>query len=200
MPMRTVCSGSTFGAKPPMRASSAGSEPSSAASGMPWTLPLGELAGVFMSPCASTQIRPSGLPVAARELRRRRHRAGGEAVVAAEHEREARLRSSDAERRLVEPLADARDLADVLLLRIAERLDLGNRARRGRPRRRPRTPSVGEPLAEAGDAKRRRSHVDAAPAAAEVERDADEVKSLCAHRRRLYDTRAAAATSACASG
>ena len=31
------------------------------------------------------------------------------------------------QRRLVEPLADARDLADVFLARIAERLDLGNR-------------------------------------------------------------------------
>ena len=44
-----------------MRESSAGSGPSSAASGMPCTLPLDEVAGVFMSPCASTQIRPSGL-------------------------------------------------------------------------------------------------------------------------------------------
>ena len=40
MPMRTVCSGRTFGEKPPIRDSSAGSGPSSAASGMPWTLPL----------------------------------------------------------------------------------------------------------------------------------------------------------------
>ena len=43
-----------------MRDSSAGSGPSSDASGMPWTLPLPELDGVFMSPCASTQISPSG--------------------------------------------------------------------------------------------------------------------------------------------
>ena len=60
MPMRTVRSGRTFGAKPPIRESSAGSEPRSAASGMPCTLPLPEVVGVFMSPCASTQIRPSG--------------------------------------------------------------------------------------------------------------------------------------------
>src|SRR5439155_1378975 len=30
------------------------------AGGIPCTLPLPELAGVFMSPCASTQMRPSG--------------------------------------------------------------------------------------------------------------------------------------------
>ena len=45
------------------RASSAGSAPSSAASGMPCTLPDSLVAGLFMSPCASTQIRPSGLPL-----------------------------------------------------------------------------------------------------------------------------------------
>ena len=44
----------------PIAASSAGSLPSSAASGMPCTLPLVVVSGVFMSPCASTQIRPSG--------------------------------------------------------------------------------------------------------------------------------------------
>ena len=40
------------------------------------------------------------------------------------------------ERRLVEPLADPRDLADVLLLRVAGRLDLRESARPDRPRRR----------------------------------------------------------------
>ena len=45
MPMSTVCSGSTFGEKPPMRDSSAGSGPSSAASGMPCTLPLPSSSG-----------------------------------------------------------------------------------------------------------------------------------------------------------
>src|SRR5215203_4360064 len=59
-PMSTVCSGLTFGEKPPMHDSSVGSGPRSAASGIPWTLPLVLLDGVFMSPCASTQMRPSG--------------------------------------------------------------------------------------------------------------------------------------------
>ena len=114
MPMSTVCSGSTFGEKPPMRDSSAGSGPSSAASGMPWTLPLPELAGVFMSPCASTQMRPSGLFVAPEEVGGGGDRPGREAVIAAEHERNAALLERG-ERRLVELLADARDLADVFL-------------------------------------------------------------------------------------
>ena len=74
-----------------MRDSSAGSGPSSAASGMPCTLPLPELDGVFMSPCASTQISPSGLSLAADEVRRRGNRSCREAVIAAEHEREAAL-------------------------------------------------------------------------------------------------------------
>jgi len=43
-----------------MAASSGGSGPSSDASGMPWTLPLIEVPGVFMSACASTQIKPIG--------------------------------------------------------------------------------------------------------------------------------------------
>ncbi len=58
MPMSTVFRGSTFGEKPPMPESSAGSGPSRDASGIPCTLPLLLLAGVFMSPCASTQISP----------------------------------------------------------------------------------------------------------------------------------------------
>ena len=54
----------------PIFASSAGSGPSSAANGMPWTLPESEVAGVFMSPCASTHNRPIG-----RFLVRRAHSA-----------------------------------------------------------------------------------------------------------------------------
>ena len=60
--MSTVWAGSTLGAKPPTSASAAGAAPSSAASGMPWTLPDSVVSGVFMSPCASTQMRPSGRP------------------------------------------------------------------------------------------------------------------------------------------
>ena len=80
--------GSTFGEKPPMFDSSDGSGPRRAASGMPWTLPLVEVAGVFMSPCASIHSRPIGsFRVLPRPMRGRRHRPGAEAVVAAEHQR-----------------------------------------------------------------------------------------------------------------
>jgi hypothetical protein len=61
-PISTVCAASTLGEKPPMPASAAGAAPRSAASGMPWTLPDSVVSGVFMSPCASIQISPSGRP------------------------------------------------------------------------------------------------------------------------------------------
>ena len=80
-----------------------------------------------MSPCASTQISPSGLLCAPHDSRpwprpSRRRGCGRRRARA-----ESRPVSSADERRLVELLADARDLADVLLRRIADRLDLGNR-------------------------------------------------------------------------
>ena len=65
MPMSTVRSARTFGDRAPIFDSSAGSGPSSAASGIPCTLPLVVVAGVFMSPCASTQSRPMSRPFAA---------------------------------------------------------------------------------------------------------------------------------------
>ena len=60
MPTSTVCSGSTAGAIAAEARQLRGSPPSSAASGMPCTLPEPLDAGVFMSPCASTQSRPRG--------------------------------------------------------------------------------------------------------------------------------------------
>ena len=82
--------------------------------------------------------------------------------------------SSDRERGLVEPLADARDLPDVFLLRIAGGLDLGDR--------RDQIAVVydghaegGQAFAEPGNAERGWPHVDAAAVAAEVERDPDDV-------------------------
>ena len=91
MPMRTVCSGSTFGENPPMRDSSAGSGPSSAASGMPCTLPLVDVAGRVH---VAVRVHPDQ---AERLARRRPHesavgrdRAGGQAVIAAEDDRECR--------------------------------------------------------------------------------------------------------------
>ena len=71
MPTSTVCCRQHRRRLDPIAASSAGSLPSSAASGMPCTLPLVVVSGVFMSPCASTQIRPSGCDVSPANPRRR---------------------------------------------------------------------------------------------------------------------------------
>ena len=65
MPTSTVCAGDTDG-DDPIDASSFGSWPSRAASGIPCTLPVLVVCGVFMSPCASTQINPSGYEVTLR--------------------------------------------------------------------------------------------------------------------------------------
>ena len=167
--------------------SSAGSGPSSAASGMPCTLPDSDVAGVFMSPCASTQSRPIGrLRVRFGPLGRGRHRSGGEAVVAAEHDRH-RAFVERRQRRLIHLLADLRDVADVFLALVAQLLRFGNR-RREVALVDDRVAERGEPLAEAGDAERGRPHVDAAPAAAEVERHADDVDGLHIARFRLQSS------------
>jgi hypothetical protein len=66
------------------------------------------------------------LVLAPQEIRRGRDRAGRERMVAAQHDRDAPL-LEHRERGLVETLAHARDLADVFLTRVPERLDLGDR-------------------------------------------------------------------------
>ena len=58
--MRTTRSGSTAGSGQASLAKAPGSRPSAAASGMPWTFPVGEVAGVFRSPCASSQRTAPG--------------------------------------------------------------------------------------------------------------------------------------------
>jgi hypothetical protein len=58
-------------------------EPERAASGMPWTFPLGEVSGRLRSPWASSQSTPPGRGRAPARRACRAHR-----VVAAEHERE----------------------------------------------------------------------------------------------------------------
>ena len=133
-------SGLTFGAPRPMPASSAGSAPSSAASGMPCTLPLVVVAGVFMSPWASTQSRPIVPPCSrrSRPMRRpirppasgrRRARSGRAPVLVARGDL------------LVEPLTDPRDLPDELLARIALACGFRGWGPACRPGRPPRSPS-----------------------------------------------------------
>ena len=156
------------------RRARAGVPPRSAASGIPCTLPLSVVSGVFMSPCASTQIRPSGLPCCRANADGGGDRTGGDAVIAAEHDRQA-VALEHGERALVERAADGGDLRQILLLRIA-RVD-------GLLRRRIDVAVVAhlvaeraQPIGNSGNAHRRRPHVDAATAAAQIERSADDVQ------------------------
>ena len=163
-----------------MRDSSAGSGPSSAASGMPCTLPESEVAGVFMSPCASTHSRPIGRSRAASPSRRRRRPIPPRGCGRRRARAASRRRRATASARLIQLLAHLRDVADVFLALVAQLLRLGNR--RGEVAFvDDRVAERGDALAEAGDAKRRRAHVDAAPAAAEIERHADDVNRLGRH-------------------
>ena len=86
-PISTVFSGATLGENPKMFASGSGPRPSSAASGMPCTLPDGEVSGVLMSEWASIQITPIFLALAPIKLGHARYRAGRQRVVAAQHQR-----------------------------------------------------------------------------------------------------------------
>jgi hypothetical protein len=61
-PTRAHFSGRTIGTLPPIRARRRGSFPRTEAKGIPWTFPLGEDSGEFMSPCASNQSRPISPP------------------------------------------------------------------------------------------------------------------------------------------
>ena len=103
----------------------------------------------------------------------RSHRSGGETVIAAEHDRH-RPFLERGERRLIQLLADLRDIADVLLVFVALFLGLGNRCRQVALVD-DRVTQRKDPLAEAGDSEGGWPHVDAAPVAAEVQRDADDV-------------------------
>ena len=101
------------------------------------------------------------------------HRSRAETVIAAEHHWH-RPFVERSQRRLIELLADLGDVADVLFALVAQLLRLGNR-RWQIAFVDDRVAECGEPFSEPGYAERRRSHVDTAPAAAKVERHADDV-------------------------
>ena len=175
MPTSTVCCGSTAGRRRRSARARPARGPSSAASGMPCTLPdsLGRRAvhvAVRVDP-----DQPERLAALAPDIRgRRRHRAGAEAVIAAEHDRqrafvERRQRRSETAsgRRARSPSHSAcADRRRPCVSGIGEAMS---------PLSTTRTPSAVELLAEAGNAKRRRPHVGAAAVAAEIERNADDV-------------------------
>jgi hypothetical protein len=106
----------------------------------------------------------------------RADRTRREAVIPAEHERDPPFLER-AQRRFVQLLADARDLADVALVRVARGFHLRNR-RGDVP---PFHDGVAERLqflVQAGDAQRGGPHVHPAPVPAEIERHPDDVNRL----------------------
>jgi hypothetical protein len=103
----------------------------------------------------------------------RRDRAGRQRVVAAQYQWQAALLERG-QRRLVKPFADARDLANVLLARVAERLGLGYRSD-DVPLVDHRDTEGGQALAEAGNAEGGGPHVHPAAVAAKVEGHTDDV-------------------------
>ena len=68
-------------------ASSDGHSPMMAASGMPCTLPLGEVSGVLMSVCASIQIKSDSLVLTAIKFGNARDRAGSHGMISAKRQR-----------------------------------------------------------------------------------------------------------------
>ena len=94
-------------------------------------------------------------------------------MIAAEHDRHGTF-VERSQRGLVELQADLRDIADVFLVLVAQLLRFGNW--RGQVAFvDDRVAQCGKLLAKPGDAEGGRSHVDAAPAAAEVEGHTDDV-------------------------
>ena len=140
---------------------------------MPCTLPDIVVAGVFMSACASTQIRPSGCPCRFACVADAATDPAAEAVIAADDDRKG-AGGVAVERLRVQGLADVADLVDVPLLRVPGVARLR--------RRRDDVAAIlhvmaerGEPIADARDAHGRRPHVHAAASAAEIERHADQM-------------------------
>jgi hypothetical protein len=111
------------------------------------------------------------LPRRSRPVGGRRHRAGRKTMVAAQHERERAIVETLGGQ-VVQLLADPGDIVDVLLPLVAQLLGFGDR--------RSKIASIddgvtelGNALGESGNPQSRRPHIDAAPVAAKVEGDTD---------------------------
>ena len=141
--------------------------PSAAASGIPCTLPLGDVSGVLRSPCASIHSVAAG----AVHLRHAAERADRDRVVAAEHERDrpAAARVLDQRR---DALARALDRLEVARPRIADLGRLGQAHVHVAPVD-ALDAEARDPLLQPRVPDRARPHVDAAPAGTEVEPGAD---------------------------
>ncbi len=143
------------------------------ASGMPCTLPLGLVPGVFMSVCASIQIIPSLFLAIAQVFRYSRDGADRDGMIAAENQRELALRERRSDH-LRQSRTGLGDLRKIFRMRAAR--PAGFRAApRARCRDPPlRIPKLRQASVQIGDAQRGRAHVDAAAAGAKIERRADD--------------------------
>ena len=163
---------SSSGAAPIRRARASGPKPRQAASGMPWTLPLGLVSGVLQSACASNQIRPSDSFCAAEVAHGSRDGSHRDGMVAAENQRDAAVFQEFADV-LGGPAADRGDFLHVARAAVGERLRLGNDHRQVAGIF-DFEPHFAQARLQAGGADRRGTHVYAAAALAEVERDAED--------------------------
>ena len=130
-----------------------------------------------MSACASIQTSPGG---AAARARQAGERPIGDRVVAAEHDRQAAAahRILDHRRKLVADLADD---VEILCRGIFARRPTRESAPADCRDRRSSDPEPAELLVQLCVAHRRRTHVDAAAARAQIHRHADDIDAP--HRR-----------------
>ena len=150
------------------------------ASGIPWTLPLGLLSGVFISACASIQIKPSFSPRRRKNCETPRDRSHRDGMIAAEHQRELagaqRAIHHLRHQRVQVSAICGRYLARECPSGVAFALDHRNVAEVFHFIAQRREPPI-----EIGHAHGRGTHVDAAPSLAEIERRADDRDVLRTH-------------------
>ena len=170
---------STIGTAPASFVSASGPRPRAMAQGMPWMLPDGLVSGVFMSPWASNQMRPTFCFLRAVVVRHAGDRPHRDRVVAAEHQRQA-ARGERLLHLVTQAFAGRLDLLQVLELRIADRLGLLDRHVDVAGVVHVKA-QLGNALMKLGDAEGRRPHVHTAAAGAEVEGHADDGNSLAGH-------------------
>ena len=156
-----------------------------AASGMPCTLPDGELSGVFISPCASSQIRPTRFDCLRKCPRDARRGADGNRVIAAKNQRNHILIERFADD-FGDVLAGSGDFFEVLRILLAVvllfRLPHSNVADVFHL-----AAELLQPRLQAGHAQGRRPHIHAAAAGAEVHWHTDDANFFSHYAREIQD-------------
>ncbi len=173
--MRKTCSGFTAGSGHASLPKASSARPSAAARGIPWTFPLGEVAGVFRSPCASNQSTPPAPWVA----------ASPPSVPSAIEWSPPRTIGTEpslatAATRRGNALAGVLDLGEEASTRVAGRGRLRDHGLDVAPVR-ALEPETRQALVQARVADRRGPHVHAATAGAQVERATDDCDLSLVH-------------------